>query len=457
MSDRAPAVRIPAGALAAALLLAGCGGGPSSPPGEDGDGELDRLRAENAVAQGRHDWARIYYRRDHQRHPERVESLRREGLAWLSGYQQSLSEGTEVLRRYLELRPDDAEAARRLVSSLLLLGEWSAAREWADRLGDGAEAHRLRAEAALEADPEAAREAVGRALEAAPEDPRILALAARVAERAGEVEAARRYAERAVRRDPFDATSFYLLGRLARRQGDLPAAREALEIHQLLRRLQHDGTMAPLEPEAALEVLGELRGKLPAETFAVRRREVTLLFEAGRLAAATDALESVAADPEASTADLLTFATLAGEAGRTALSRRLFERVLEADPENRGAVASLALLDLEAGRLDDAGERLDAALARDPHFARYRYLRGLVARARDRPEAAREHLERAVELAPWEWPWRRDLADLLLAVGDEEGFRRAVAGAPEETPAVEAYRRRHARLLGPGGGEGEAP
>ncbi len=426
--------------LLGGLVLA-CG-----PKSEPVPADLAWLRAQNAEAEGRFDWARIYYRQDLAAHPDRLASQRGEAISWLSGYQQSLSQGALLLRRYLERQPDD-DLVQRLVRTLLLLGDWEQARTWVDRLAPSPAADLLRAEAWLPADLEVAHRAASQALGHDPQLARGHALLAQIAESRGQPEDALFHAREAVARDPFDFQSFYLIGRLLRQQGDRAGALQALELHQGLRQLFHDGTMQPLAPEAALTLFEKLLPQLPQATFAVKKKQLELLFQTGRLGPAQALAEELAAAPLASRQDLLEVATWAGEQGRTALARKLFTQVQASHPQDRGANASLALLDLDRGELAAASTRLQAALAADPHFARYHYLLGRVARAQDQPQVALAHWLQATLLAPWEWPWREDLANLLLSLGEIERFQAVLSETPEETPAAAAYRSRHADLL----------
>ena len=407
---------------------------------------LDRWRGENAVAQGRFDWARQYFARDVEKHPEYLPSLRQQGLSWLSGYQQSLSTGVDLLQRYLERQGDDEEVEQRLVSTLLLLGDREAAKQLLEGLEPTAAGWRLRAEVILEEDPSRAAEAIERALELAPEDASAHATAAKVYAQLEDGDNVLRHALRTVQLDPFNFSAFYLLGRWTQRAGDITEARHWLEVHQQVRRLQADGTMAPLESAAALELMRELEPELPAVTFGWRKRRLELLYEIGDLAAAQNLLEELAEAPEASVDDWLTMAIWTGEAGRRDAARRLFERVLEQQPGHPGATASLALLALEEGDLTGAEGLVDSGFAARPHFARLHYVAGRLAIARDQGEEAREQFAHAVRLAPWEWQWRIAYCDLLRTLGDEDTLAEVLAAAPEDPSGWRAYRLQHDTL-----------
>ena len=445
--------------LFAAILLAACA--PKRPPEE---ADLALLRAENALAQGRHDWARIYFRNHYEAHPEHLDSLRQEALAWSSGYLQSLSTAVERFEAYLALQPDDVEIRRRLASTQLLLGDFEAAAETARTLPEGPEEDLLRAEALQETAPEEALRAVRASLEVRPWHARARTLAAELKEQLGNDDAALANTMEAVRLQPLLSGSYYQLARLWRRGGDLEATRDALEAYRLASRISSDGTMAPLPPEEALEETAKLeelfrrRFATPQDVAAplplpLARKRVELLFASGRRAEAAAAAREVlarrdgAGGPVMSVTERLELAVAADQAGQQRFAREIFEDLLREHPDNRGAIASLALLDLRSGDLAAAEARLEAGLAAHPDFARYHYLRGRVAVAEGDGDEADRHLSEAVHLAPWEWSWRETYADLLLARGEHDAFRRLVQEAPEETPAREAYERAHRRLL----------
>lgn len=430
---RASRLRPSAVVLAALALLSACRAETS--------GDRDLWRAENALHQGRHDWARIYYRRDRERHPERLSSLEGEGLAWLAGYQQSLSTGIELLDAYLAKAGPQPELERRLAAAELLLGEWERARARLARAGEGPEADLLAIEAA-HGGPEAGA-ALARALAEAPGDARVQAKAAELAHAAGDAAAARRHAEEAVRLNPLAYPSWYLLGRLAQRAGDRAAAERAFRLHQLTSRLRHDGTLAPLPPAEALAALTELEGLLPAarETLPVLRLEVETAFAAGALDAALDALAALTTHREATADDLMVGAAQAHAAGKSTAARRAAERALELDPAHLGARASLAQLELEAGRFAEAAAAITKGLGASPHMARFHLLKARLALAQGGEGEALAELGEAVDLAPWEWTWRTELADLLLAKGERDGARQLIAEAPEEAPGLLAWKK----------------
>jgi tetratricopeptide (TPR) repeat protein len=435
-------VRAARGLGTALLLLVAC-----RPPAEE---DLELLRARNAAAQGRYDWARLHYAKDYERHPEHLGSLRELAISWLSGYQQSLSTGAERLREYVDRAPGDAVAARQLVRTLMLLGEKDEARERAARLGDDPESELVRAQALLDVDPGGARLAIERALAGDPEDPRAHATAAEAYERAGDAARAVSHAQRALELDPLQYSTLYRLARLCQRRGEADRAARYLALHQRVTRLLEVGSLSPVPASEGLEILDAAERDLGGGGFDLRKRRVQLLFAAGRLHDAVEAARTLSRDPRASLTDRLELATWTGDHGRRADARELFEAIQRGSPGSAGAVASIAQLEIEAGQLPQARGRLTEALAGDPGFARYHYLLGRIESLEGRTDAAVVRYQRAVALAPWEWTWRTALADVLLSQRRVADFRALLSDAPEEAPGLAEYRERHAaELSGP--------
>jgi lipopolysaccharide biosynthesis regulator YciM len=59
-------------------------------------------------------------------------------------------------------------------------------------------------------------------------------------------------------------------------------------------------------------------------------------------------------------------------------------------------------------------------------------LRGRLALIEERRDEALREIARAVELAPWDWSWRLELADLHIARGERERARRVMVEAVEK-------------------------
>ncbi len=419
-------------------LLAAC---RPAPPGD-----LDLWRAENALAQGRQDWARIHFQRDLDRHPERLSSLRALGFAWLSGYQQSLSTGIEVLDRYLASRPAgspaDPEVAIALARAELALGHGDAAAARLDGAGDGLEAELLRAEVLLDREPASAVAAAERAVALAPGDFRAALRLAEARDRTGDTVKARAEARRAAELNPLSYPAFYLLARLERRLGDEAAARRAFDLHALTTRLQSAGTLAPAPPAERLALLRELAASWPAAQSALPtlRLQAELAFATANLGLAQASLEAVARHPEADAGELMSLAALAHQAGRTSAARLAIDAALAREPDHLGALLSRAQLAIESGDLAAASDLLSRLAEGHPHLARRAWLESRLCQAQGQEEAATLALRQALDLAPWEAAWRLELADRLLALGHGSEAAELVAAAPEPTPELGRWR-----------------
>lgn len=427
---RRPAAR---NVLLLALLLAACHPG--------GEADLDLLRAENALAQGRHDWARIHFERDFAAHPERLSSLEGEGLAWLTGYQQSLSTGITKLTLLLAETGPKPEVERAMARAEMVLGEWERVRERLPRLGGGVDADLIAAEALLPTDPAAALAAAERLLAVDAADPRGHLRKAEALQRLGRLPEAHAAAERAAAGNPLYAPTFYLLARLERALGREAAARFRFDLYERVNRLEHTGTLSPLPPAEALSLLGEIRRLMPEAQAALSllRREVEIAFAAGDLSAGQIALEALVIHPQANADALMKAAAQAHTAGRTSAAKAAIRRALELEPGHSGARLSEAQIALETGDLAAAERALDEVAAAQPNLARQHFFRGRLEQARGEEEKARASFGRAVHLAPWEAGWRLELAELLLAAGRKDEARRLVAEAPEASPALEAW------------------
>lgn len=444
--------RLPGLSVAIKLALAGClacslaGCGSGSPTGSSP--ELLRRQAENAEIEGRFDWARVYYGELRKQVHEDPELLRREGLAWLAGYQQSWSEGIRLLGLSLA-KEEDRETRRRLVEKATALGDFAAAQQFADKLADSAYDLCLRAEAEL-GEPEKARGLAEQALAKASKEhvepalvARIHLLLASLAEGRGEVGLALEYAKAATLEAPLDPAGFYLLGRLYRRAREAEPAKAALERCEALRRLSHDGTLKPLPPAEALTLLRDLEAQA-SPAFSFSRRKLELLFAAGEREEAQTLIEKLRQDPAFGPRERAEAATWAAASGSKQLARTLFEEVLAVKRNDIGAESSLAVLELERGAFSDARQRLEKAMVVAPGIARYEALMARLALSEDKAEEAEQHFRRALELAPWNWDWRQSLAELLIAQGRQNELPQLLANLPETPPAAEAFLARFA-------------
>lgn len=402
--------------------------------------DLELKRARNAEAEGRFDWARLHYRADREQHPERLESLRGEGLAWLSGYQQSWSEGTGLLAQALA-RENDALLRRRLVATLVQLGDIEAATKAAQGLEMDAEGLVLLARLERGRDLEVARKRVDEALALDSKVQGGAALAAELADEAGAVDQAELQATRALALDPLDAGSLYLRARQLRAKGDAEAARRLLARLEKVRQIRHDGTAPPLPPTEALPIFAALAAELDHLPKSFRLTWIEALLVAGEAEKALAQIDALLTQADLDARELAKLATQLHGAGRVARARQLFEAVLKQAPDEAGAAASLAQIDLEQGRLSEARRRLETELAKRPDFARLHLLLGRLYRAEDRAEEARQSFEKALELAPFMASWRVELADLLLILGQEDEVAKLLAAAPESTPELDRLRR----------------
>lgn len=439
--------RVVAGAAFTALsLLVACGGGPGAGSAEKTE-KLLELRALNAEIEGRWDWARIYYGELRATRPTDAGLLRREGLAWLAGYQQSWSEGMRLLEASLQLE-ENTEARQQWVEKAIALGELDKAKLAVGKLGEGAQALLLAAEAHADR-PGEAQTLATRALEAAKQenlDPQIRArihlLLATLADQNGDAEKTLEHVRQAARDSPLDPSAPYLEGRLHRRARRMTEAEQALARSEQLRLFHHDGTLKPLPPAEALALLREIEKNSPP-SLAIGRRKLELLFASGLREEAESLLNALRQDPSFTIRDRALAATWAADAGSIALARTLFEEVLALDAEDRGAISSLAVLDLERGALKEARVRLEQALVQDPGIGRYHAVLARVALAEDRADEAERHGREAIRLAPWNWDWRQACAELLLARGKQDEFRSLLMNLPEKGPAAEAFLQRH--------------
>lgn len=442
----------PGSALAALLLLAllaGCGaGGKSTAPGQE-DADLAFHRGVNALDEGRYEWARRHFADDLARHPERAAAWRYAGIAWSAGPQQSLSRVAECYSRYLELE-DDGAIRLRLAQQLFLLGEVARSRELLATLPSRPAADLLRANLELgDGEIAAARRAVEAALAAAPDLAAVHATAALVYQRADEHAQALVHARRAVTLDPLDYKSHYLAARLARLAGDTKVAEEALQRHQLLTRLQGEGSLAPPTPAEALRLMRTLEAQLDDEAKVAktwRWRLMELLVETGRRDEATPLVAALAADPAALTpTEALTLGAYAERLGDPDLAAQLYTSLTASDDgaARREARFRLARLAVAAGDSAAARSWLRTALVDHPHIARLHYLLAQIALQSGEEKEATAALEQAVSLAPWRDDYRIALADRLLAAGRDDDARALIAAAPEPAPTLEQYEKIH--------------
>ncbi len=433
-------------ALAAAALVS-CG------PRDDAD--LAFHRGVNALVENRSELARAHFAADLERHPERAETWRLAGHAWMSGRLRSPTRGIEHWRRYLELEPGDNEAALGITQALFLFGEWQEAEAWCQRLDASPRSQLVRARVFLEADTEQAEQAIRGALAAAAADPRFHATAAQVYQQLGDPERALIHARRAVELDPLDLKSTYLLARLTQRRGDAEEAAGLLATHQLLVQLTGAGSVPEPAPAEALRLLRQLEPRVGGEAVSLRREKLRRLVENGQHGEARAVLTGLAGSADLPAAAHLELVGLAEKLGDLAAARELLENVLSdeaaeeewvAGGRRREALYGLAVLAYKDGDRPRARQLVADARERFPHAARFHHLLGRLELADGRNEEAVRRFERALELGPWKSDCRIDLANLWLSEGRTDDVAALLAAAPEADPAIEAYRRRHGLL-----------
>ncbi len=432
-------VAVALGCLMAALVcLAGCRPQPD---------DLSLLRARNAMAQDRADWARTYFAEYRQRHPDHLESLLGEAVAWSTGYQRSRARTRELLRQYLEVQPRDQEALMRYINELLVVRDQTEAESRLEFLDRSIDSDFLRARVEASPRPGRALELVVSVLDRGPETAAAWALKAELEDRIGQHTLSITSAQKALSLDPFRYSTVYLLARQYRRMGEVQAADSALEMHEIVAALQADGTRKAVGAAEELDLLESLRPFVDAEGGAFRARLVAALFRAGRITEGINEAEREIDERVHTVSELISLAVLADQAGARALARRLFEEIAGRQPDHIGAQASLVMLDLEAGRLDRAETRLLEVHAANPDFARLVYLKGRLALVQGDSDEAVEAFKRALLLAPWEWQWRVALAELHLAREERKALKRVVDEAPETPPGWQEWTARHQRVL----------
>ena len=192
--------------------------------------------------------------------------------------------------------------------------------------------------------------------------PPVLETAARAALGAGESDAARGYFQRIADGGQSPAGRLGLAemalkaGDTAAAESELSAAREeypkSIEVLSQLANLY--GAMRRYE--AALEVYSEALALAPGNPALIKGASLAEM-RLGRLDAAADRAESLAARPGATGADLAWLATLREMQGKPEAARASYERAIEMQPDNWLALNNLAALTTE----DDPARALDLA------------------------------------------------------------------------------------------------
>jgi tetratricopeptide (TPR) repeat protein len=124
--------------------------------------------------------------------------------------------------------------------------------------------------------------------------------------------------------------------------------------------------------------------------------------------------------------------------GNVAFAEQAFRRALELEPGYLPAEHQLVMIDLKAGRLGDAGQRLDALLAKHPRDPQFLELKGDLLRVLSQHGPALAHYERAMAAAPGDLRLFEKLIAHLFATGQQdvglERLARAARAQPEATP-----------------------
>jgi Tfp pilus assembly protein PilF len=192
---------------------------------------------------------------------------------------------------------------------------------------------------------EAARARVNPLLDAKPNDPATLMLAARVELAAKDLDAAEPFLNRVLELDPRSLDAYYLLADIYRRRGD--AARVRAEYERALER----------RPDAAVPTRTMLGLIEQAEGNAAQAEQQY------RAALARDARAGVAAN---------NLAWLLAERGEVDEARRLAETAARELPERAEAQHTLGWVMLKQGRPREAIRPLEASVRLAPDRAQYR-------------------------------------------------------------------------------------
>lgn len=394
------------------------------------DPALDLARGRYAFEQGRWAWARVYLAEPAAAGAAQPEAVKMLAIAWISGGGGSLGRGAELLERYVEFRPQDQPARKLLVKTLLRMGEVGRALAACDGFADDPESLALRARTMVDTDPAEAAELAMRALAQDPDQTDAHSIAARLFESTGDFGAAFGHARMVMELDPFDSKNYNRVIRLGRYRGDVDLVDRSVEAMEIAGRLiqSRDAGQLPLLEE--LRMVNRLGGLVGDDSAAYRKRRAELLINAGRIDLGLEILGRLQEEDELTSGDVLAFGRRLVDVGRMEEAKRLYEFALELDPENSTAWSSVALCDLALGNHEIARASMSDAVARFPDAAGFHAALGRIELQVGETGASIEHLERALDLAPWEGEWRRLLASVLRSVGEGARAERVASGAP---------------------------
>lgn len=332
----------------------------------------------------------------------------------------------DACRRLVARTPDDREARIALGDAQKAVGDTDAAMAiWTSVAEVPATTARdfiLRA-AALDRTwkRDAARTAIDRALELAPDDVDALALRAELKTADGDADGARADLDRGLAIDPASPSLLLQRARLAGTEGP----RAAIPYFERLAAVSPEGVtiLRPIaeamekmgDRETALRLWDRILDKSPDDAAALARRGA-LRIGARRLAEArADFDRALAVDPRSVRA-------LSGRgvvnviADRDDEARRDFEAALAIDPRYAAAASNLGALHFMRGDREEAMRLAEIALASDPDFVSALHLRARLHAANGARDLADADLERAERLDRLE-RLRRDSAGQTPALG----------------------------------------
>ncbi len=400
-------------------------------------------RAWNAMEQGRNDWARFFFEADLETHPRRTASWRGLGIAHLSGDDGSVGEAIAAFREYLALNPENVEVQIRLARALHFMGQWEEALAIALPLQQQPEAKLLLAKIYLDRNAERALPWIEEALDSHANGFPVHLVAAKIYFELEDLDKTKFQLQKAMASDSLQPQPYFLQARVWQMEKAGEKARQALEIYTTLQKLFPKGKSSARSSWEQLRILRSLEPNILRDNVPFLKFKARLLLETGAIEEADPLLEKLTSIPHVSEAD---WAML----GSTSLARRLidparrcFERALALNPDNFSARAGLAQLSLLDGDADTTSRMIARALEDHPRHAPFYYLAGLAAISRNQESEGLGFFESALHWAPWQANYRIAVADLFLARGERDQFRKVVSEAKGKDPIMEAYKQKH--------------
>ncbi len=422
-------------AIACLLILSVC-----RPPKQQ---DLNFQRGLNAMAQGRYDWARHYFIEDLRENPERPDSLRALGLAWVAGYEGSLSNGVAVFRQYMALRPDDDQIQIELAKALLRLGQKQEARFLAVAADDSLQSNQLLAEIELQDNSASALKYILRALEIDPDSYRSQLLAAKIYQALAQYETALIHANLAAYADPFPKATFYILSQLHREMGEPEKAEKSLAVYELLDDLPENSMPNRLTLFEELALMNKLKDLLASDSPKFQMTMCRLLWETGQRDEAEHLLDLIESKIDLMPQHWLVFADLAAELGKTQLAIIYYERFAAENTDNGVSLLKRAELATRMGDLVEAKKLLKRGLEQYPNHAPFLYSLGTISLGQNQLEEAEMYLIEALEVAPWQTTYRITLADIYLSDGRLDAFEQLLRQSPSKDKQLENYKSLH--------------